>query len=87
VELRLRLLWFGATQQCRELSPGATGERPGYNWRAERAANDFAASLLMPASMVKREFTRTSDVGTLASRFNVSPAAMSFRLINLRLQA
>lgn len=69
-----------------ELSPGATGERPGYNWRAERAANDFAASLLMPASMVKREFTRTSDVRTLASRFNVSPAAMSFRLINLRLQ-
>lgn len=69
-----------------ELSPGATGERPGYNWRAERAANDFAASLLMPASMVKREFTRTSDVRNLASRFNVSPAAMSFRLINLRLQ-
>jgi Zn-dependent peptidase ImmA (M78 family) len=56
------------------------------DWRAERAANDFAASLLMPASMVKREFTRTSDVRTLASRFNVSPAAMSFRLSNLRLQ-
>jgi Zn-dependent peptidase ImmA (M78 family)/transcriptional regulator with XRE-family HTH domain len=69
-----------------ELSPGATGERPGYDWRAERAANDFAANLLMPASIVRREFSDTGNVKALALRFNVSPAAMGFRLTNLRLQ-
>jgi hypothetical protein len=31
-----------------ELSPGATGERPGYNWRAERAANDLPPACSCP---------------------------------------
>jgi Zn-dependent peptidase ImmA (M78 family)/transcriptional regulator with XRE-family HTH domain len=69
-----------------ELSPAATGEHPDYNWRNERAANDFAANLLMPAAVVRTEFTKTADVNELADLFDVSPAAMGFRLTNLRLR-
>ena len=68
-----------------ELSPNATGEHPGYNWRAERAANDFAANLLMPASMIRRAAAATTNITTLASQFKVSPAAMGFRLTTLRI--
>ncbi len=70
-----------------ELSPGVTGEHPGYDWRAERAANDFAANLLMPASLVRQEFAEGRNVKSLALRFNVSPAAMGFRLTSLRLRS
>lgn len=68
-----------------DLAPNATGEHPGYDWRAERAANEFAANLLMPASMVRRAATRTTDVAALASRFKVSAAAMGFRLTALQI--
>ena len=68
-----------------DLSPNASGEHPDYNWRAERAANQFAANLLMPASMIRRASAETSDISTLASRFKVSPAAMGFRLTALRI--
>jgi Zn-dependent peptidase ImmA (M78 family)/transcriptional regulator with XRE-family HTH domain len=68
-----------------DLSPNATGEHPGYNWRAERAANDFAANLLMPASMIRRSSTATTEVKALAAQFNVSPAALGFRLNALRI--
>jgi Zn-dependent peptidase ImmA (M78 family)/DNA-binding XRE family transcriptional regulator len=68
-----------------DLSPNATGEHPGYNWRAERAANEFAANLLMPASMIRRASAETTDVSALASQFKVSPAAMGFRLTALRI--
>lgn len=68
-----------------ELSPIASGVHPDYDWRAERAANEFAASLLMPASMVRRAAASTSDVVTLAAQFKVSPAAMGFRLTALRI--
>jgi Zn-dependent peptidase ImmA (M78 family)/DNA-binding XRE family transcriptional regulator len=68
-----------------DLAPNASGEHPGYDWRAERAANEFAANLLMPASMVRRAATATTDVATLASQFHVSPAAMGFRLTALRI--
>lgn len=63
-----------------DLAPNVTGGHPGYDWRAERSANEFAASLLMPASMVRKAATSTIDVATLASWFDVSPAAMGFRL-------
>jgi hypothetical protein len=69
-----------------ELSPNVTGEHPRYDWRAERAANDFAANLLMPASMVRAEFAKTENLGMLAQRFKVSKAAMGFRLKTLRLE-
>jgi Zn-dependent peptidase ImmA (M78 family)/DNA-binding XRE family transcriptional regulator len=69
-----------------DLAPSATGEHPGYSWRAERAANDFAANLLMPAPMVREAFKLTEEVKFLATQFDVSPAAMGFRLSALRLQ-
>jgi transcriptional regulator with XRE-family HTH domain len=68
-----------------DLAPNATGGHPTYDWRAERAANEFAASLLMPASMVRRAAATITDVATLASQFKVSPAAMGFRLTALQL--
>jgi transcriptional regulator with XRE-family HTH domain len=68
-----------------DLSPSATGEHPEYNWRDERAANDFAANLLMPASFVREAHRDHPDVRTLAALFKVSPAAMGFRLRNLGL--
>ena len=68
-----------------ELSPNATAEHPDYNWRAERAANEFAANLLMPSAMVRHASTRTKNVRALAVQFNVSPPAMGFRLTALRI--
>lgn len=68
-----------------DLAPNATGGHPNYDWRAERAANEFAANLLMPTSMVRRTAATVSDVAALASRFKVSPAAMGFRLTALNI--
>jgi transcriptional regulator with XRE-family HTH domain len=68
-----------------DLAPNASGEHPGYDWRAERAANEFAASLLMPASMVRRAAATTADIVDLAALFQVSRAAMGFRLTALRI--
>lgn len=67
-----------------DLSPAASGEHPGYNWRHERAANDFAANLLMPAALVRAAAAQSGDVAKLAKKFHVSPVAMGFRLKNLR---
>lgn len=61
------------------------GEPPGYNWLHERQANEFAADLLMPAAMVRREAINAKSPRSLARRFRVSPVAMSYRLINLGL--
>lgn len=62
------------------------GDPPYYNWSHERAANDFAANLLMPVSFVRSELRGINDVHLLAERFNVSEMAMAFRLTNLGLQ-
>lgn len=52
----------------------------------EREANAFAASLLMPADIVKRGWRATSgDVRELAGIFRVSVVAMSIRLTELGL--
>lgn len=69
-----------------DLAPNATGGHPNYDWRAERTANEFAASLLMPASMVRRAAATVTDVAALASQFKVSPAAMGFRLTALNIR-
>jgi len=69
------------------------------NWRdgesnpEEVQANRFAASLLMPRSLLYEEIERVLSrhrdltphdlVGLLAKRFEVSSAAMQYRLINL----
>jgi Zn-dependent peptidase ImmA (M78 family)/transcriptional regulator with XRE-family HTH domain len=68
-----------------DLSSTAIGEHPDYDWRAERDANDFAANLLMPAPMLRHEYSTTQDVASLATRFRVSPSAMGYRLASLRL--
>jgi Zn-dependent peptidase ImmA (M78 family) len=69
-----------------DLAPNVTGGHPTYDWRVERAANEFAASLLMPASMVRRAAATVADVAALASQFKVSPAAMGFRLTALNIR-
>lgn len=55
------------------------------NWK-ERAANQFAAELLMPADVIQLALSRGySSVESLANLFGVSPAAMGYRMINLGL--
>lgn len=54
--------------------------------RAERVADFFAACVLMPRPWVKRLFGRGEhDARELAATFNVSPAAMRYRLHQLGL--
>jgi len=62
------------------------GHPPGYDWRDEREANDFAAELLMPASWVAHQFRLNGDAADLATRFGVSKQAMGYRLVNLGLR-
>lgn len=64
------------------------GSPPGYNWRHERAANDFAASLLMPEEFVRSavENAVVPTVPELAGQFEVSSQAMSIRLAVLSIQ-
>jgi Zn-dependent peptidase ImmA (M78 family) len=58
----------------------------------EIQANQFAAALLMPEKLIREEMAAAhldlddeEDVSNLAKRFNVSGAAMTFRLKNLGL--
>ncbi|MGO9791466.1 MAG: helix-turn-helix domain-containing protein [Solirubrobacteraceae bacterium] len=62
------------------------GDAPGYDWLSERAANEFAAELLMPREMILDEFKRIPDTHRLATRFKVSEIAMGYRLLNLGLR-
>jgi Zn-dependent peptidase ImmA (M78 family) len=62
------------------------------NDREEVEANAFAAALLMPEALVRQEIDKhrfdlddEDAVAALARQFNVSPSAMSYRLVNLRL--
>jgi Zn-dependent peptidase ImmA (M78 family)/DNA-binding XRE family transcriptional regulator len=64
----------------------SAGDSPGYNWQHERAANEFAANLLMPADLVREAFRHDEDVHRLATAFAVSRAAMGFRLAALGLR-
>jgi Zn-dependent peptidase ImmA (M78 family) len=67
--------------------------RDGYqsaHVQAERAADCFAAALLMPRALIKREFYGKDGKGirdeyALARRFDVSVAAMRVRVDELRL--
>ena len=58
----------------------------------EVQANQFAAALLMPESLIRAQIAKTDldlddedDVSSLARQFNVSAAAMTFRLKKLKL--
>jgi Zn-dependent peptidase ImmA (M78 family) len=63
-----------------DVSPESIEQR-----RPEIQANQFAAALLMPADLVKREYSPTPNLEELARKFNVSEAAMGFRLTKLGL--
>lgn len=61
-------------------------EPPGYRYFDEREANQFAAALLMDDRALRRDIANgLRDLHTLADRYQVSEAAMNFRLINLSL--
>jgi transcriptional regulator with XRE-family HTH domain len=62
------------------------GTPPGYDWISERAANDFAAELLMPARMVHEFDDGERSTSDLAELFDVSGLAMGYRLANLGLR-
>lgn len=64
-------------------------EGPGdhlFDPRLEREANDFAANLLMPATLVRIAYSPGAPARSLAAQFEVSPLAMSYRLVNLGLK-
>jgi transcriptional regulator with XRE-family HTH domain len=66
-----------------DVSDGAEAD---INYSAERAANEFAAELLMPPSLVEAAYEREQSTGQLAYQFQVSELAMGFRLVNLGLR-
>jgi transcriptional regulator with XRE-family HTH domain len=69
-----------------EYSTEGAGEPPGYRYLDEREANAFAAALLMDDRWVREDFANGMRVvENLASRYQVSTVAMSFRLVNLGL--
>jgi Zn-dependent peptidase ImmA (M78 family) len=54
--------------------------------RSERVADRFAAALLMPKVLLRRDWTESlQDVGVLARRYDVSRSAMEIRLRQLGL--
>jgi transcriptional regulator with XRE-family HTH domain len=61
------------------------GDPPDYDWRDERAANDFAAELLMPGAWIAQHYQQTPNLTRLANTFKVSRQAMQYRLANLGL--
>lgn len=52
----------------------------------ERWANAFAASLLMPGSIVMRFWAEGMKISDMAERFNVSQSALEYRVRNLGLR-
>jgi Zn-dependent peptidase ImmA (M78 family) len=74
----LLLHQVGHAYRDRDYEPGTS--------RVELEANRFAAELLMPAWMVRAAMASTrGDTSRLARLFDVSEAAMRFRLSNLGL--
>ncbi len=57
-----------------------------YNYRLERAANEFAADLLMPRRLLAQAFQVNPTTSSLAKIFEVSDIAMGYRLVNLGLR-
>ena len=51
----------------------------------ETEANQFAATVLMPVDLIKEKHSEFQNVYMLASKFDVSEAAMRIRLSSLRL--
>jgi Zn-dependent peptidase ImmA (M78 family) len=57
----------------------------GHETEQEIEANNFAASLLMPADLVRRAWEATTSIEECARIFSVSVVAMSVRLLELGL--
>lgn len=61
----------------------------GIKEQKEKEADYFAANLLMPESMIRKELKEypflKSSIQLLANMFGVSPSAMAYRLMNLRI--
>ena len=75
------VLDHGLTDKIYPTTPWLTSEE-----RAERVADYFAASLLMPRRLVKRRFFEgLNDPSELAAEFGVSLQAMRYRLEQLGL--
>ena len=64
----------------------AEGPPPGFDWRAERAANAFAADLLMPRRLMAAAYGQSQNPVALAAKFDVSQVAMGIRLLELGLR-
>jgi len=60
---------------------GSADDAPDYNRQHERAADEFAANLLMPADAVRRAADRVHDINEVVVAFDVSRQAMAFRLV------
>lgn len=67
-------------------STAESGDPPGFRWQDERAANQFASELLMPAHLVEDAHRADPEIASLARQFMVSQQAMTFRAGNLELQ-
>jgi len=64
----------------------AEGAQPEQDYRVERAANEFAADLLMPRKLLAKFDASVQSTSELASTFEVSEIAMGYRLLNLGLR-
>lgn len=69
-----------ATSYCRAADISQDADRA-----LEREANVFAAELLMPEPAVRSAWHELGDVTACASRFDVSPTAMRWRLYSFAL--
>lgn len=52
----------------------------------EEEANEFAGNLLMPEEKVRELWLKTQNIGLLAEAFDVSVAAMTYRIYKLNLK-
>jgi len=64
----------------------ADGHPPGHDVENERAANDFAAELLMPTTWVSYYAKQLRSSKRLAQKFQVSQQAVRYRLAELGLR-
>ena len=72
-------------QEVDLLREAGTGDPGVPRTRQEVEANQFAAALLMPAELVKQEWTKYRSIEGMARRFQVSQQAMGIRIVQLGL--
>ncbi|MBA2241083.1 MAG: ImmA/IrrE family metallo-endopeptidase [Solirubrobacterales bacterium] len=73
---------FCRRAQVEPAEPEDAGARPPLPV-GEQEANVFAAALMMPAHLIRAEYTRDQEFNGLCARFGASGAAMSRRLRNV----